>query len=147
MIWVLGFVFSSSFSDVLLLRKNRGPAFNIGRLNGIGGKIEADEDAITAMQREGREESGIESHIDWRPVCIIHTEGGDVHVFTAVSNSIYGFSQKENELLGIYNVSKPTEMNYLNHKPAENLRWLIPMSLNILQDREGAKGFEIKEIY
>lgn len=55
--YVLGFMFNEDESKVLLIMKNR-PAWQAGKLNGVGGKIEAGETPIQAMEREFAEETG-----------------------------------------------------------------------------------------
>jgi 8-oxo-dGTP diphosphatase len=53
--FVLGFLFTPDRSQVALLVKNR-PAKLAGRLNGLGGAIEAGETPSAAMAREFEEE-------------------------------------------------------------------------------------------
>lgn len=55
--YVLGFMFNEAESKVILIFKNR-PAWQAGKLNGIGGKIEEGETPIQAMNREFAEETG-----------------------------------------------------------------------------------------
>lgn len=55
--YVLGFMFNEDESKVLLVHKNR-PTWQAGKLNGIGGKIEAGETPLQAMEREFMEETG-----------------------------------------------------------------------------------------
>lgn len=57
--YVCGFAFDPKLDCVLLLKKARGPSFNVGRWNGIGGKIENGESPRGAMAREFQEECGI----------------------------------------------------------------------------------------
>src|SRR5262245_52249089 len=57
----LGYVFSTDGRRVLLVHRNRrreDPHF--GKYNGLGGKLEPDEDIVVGMRREIREEAGIE---------------------------------------------------------------------------------------
>ena len=58
----LGYVFSADRSRVLLVHRTaRGPSDpHFGKYNGLGGKLERDEDIISGMRREIREEAGIE---------------------------------------------------------------------------------------
>lgn len=57
----LGYVFSSDRSQVLMIHRNTRPGdLHLGKYNGLGGKIEADEDVVACMRREIREEAGIE---------------------------------------------------------------------------------------
>lgn len=58
--YVLGFVFNHDASKVLLIQKNR-PAWQAGKFNGLGGKIEGQESPLLAMVREFREETGFVS--------------------------------------------------------------------------------------
>jgi 8-oxo-dGTP diphosphatase len=54
--WVVGFVFKNR-DEVTLVMKNR-PEWQKGKLNGVGGKIEAGETSAQAMRREFKEEAG-----------------------------------------------------------------------------------------
>ncbi|MEJ1098590.1 MULTISPECIES: 8-oxo-dGTP diphosphatase [unclassified Pseudoxanthomonas] len=57
----LGYVLSPDRSQVLLVHRNaRADDQHLGKYNGLGGKIEADEDVVAGMRREIREEAGIE---------------------------------------------------------------------------------------
>jgi 8-oxo-dGTP diphosphatase len=57
----LGYVLSADGNRVLLVHRNRRPDdAHLGKYNGLGGKIEAGEDVISAMRREIREEAGLE---------------------------------------------------------------------------------------
>jgi 8-oxo-dGTP diphosphatase len=57
----LGYVLSADGRDVLLIRRNRRPDDpHYGKCNGLGGKLEPDEDVVAGMRREIREESGLE---------------------------------------------------------------------------------------
>lgn len=63
--YVLGFAFTEDLSDVLLIEKAR-PAWQAGKLNGIGGHVEKQEAPCDAMQREFCEETGlITSGTEW----------------------------------------------------------------------------------
>jgi len=54
--YVLGFMFDRDYAEVALILKNR-PAWQAGKWNGIGGKIEGDETPHAAMVREFTEET------------------------------------------------------------------------------------------
>ena len=58
----LGYVFSPDRTRVLLVHRTaRGPSDpHFGKFNGLGGKLERDEDVVAGMRREIREEAGIE---------------------------------------------------------------------------------------
>lgn len=57
--YVAGFAFNESLDSVILIRKTK-PAWQDGKLNGVGGKVEPHEhDAIDAMVREFAEEAAL----------------------------------------------------------------------------------------
>lgn len=57
----LGYVLSPDRQRVLLVHRNaRADDQHLGKYNGLGGKLEADEDVMAGMRREIREEAGIE---------------------------------------------------------------------------------------
>ena len=57
----LGYVLSPDRSRVLMIHRNARPGDqHLGKYNGLGGKIERDEDVVACMRREIREEAAIE---------------------------------------------------------------------------------------
>ncbi len=55
----LGYILSPDGERVLLVHRNARPDDeSFGKYNGLGGKLEADEDVATCMVREIREEAG-----------------------------------------------------------------------------------------
>lgn len=58
--WCLGFVFSSDFRSVALLRK--GKSLHVGLWNGVGGALELEDrgSSLNAMVRECEEETGLQ---------------------------------------------------------------------------------------
>ncbi len=57
----LGYVLSPDRSRVLLIHRNARPDDqHLGKYNGLGGKLEPEEDVASGMRREIREEAGIE---------------------------------------------------------------------------------------
>ena len=58
----LGYVLSPDRSQVLLIHRNARPDDqHLGKYNGLGGKLERDEDVVECMRRELREEASIEA--------------------------------------------------------------------------------------
>lgn len=56
----LGYVLSPDGRDVLLIHRNaRADDQHLGKYNGLGGKVENDENVVAGMQREILEEAGI----------------------------------------------------------------------------------------
>lgn len=57
----LGYVLSPDGGSVLLVHRNARPGDqHLGKYNGLGGKLEPDEDVLEGMRREIREEAGID---------------------------------------------------------------------------------------
>jgi 8-oxo-dGTP diphosphatase len=57
----LGYVLSPDRKQVLLVHRNaRADDQHLGKYNGLGGKMERDEDIVACMRREIREEADIE---------------------------------------------------------------------------------------
>ncbi len=57
----LGYVFSPDGKRVLMIHRNARPGdAHLGKYNGLGGKLESNEDVVAGMRREIREEAGIE---------------------------------------------------------------------------------------
>ncbi len=59
-IGTLGYVLSEDRRRVLLVHRSRVGDLHAGKWNGLGGKLEADEDIYTCLCRELREEADIE---------------------------------------------------------------------------------------
>lgn len=124
--YVCGFMFSSDCSRVLLIEKNR-PNFQKGKLNGIGGKIEAsDLTIVDAMIREFREETSIETTVDdWTKLAVLYGIDWIVSFF-------YSFSEKHSLAQTttdetIYSI----RVNTLKTKNLmSNLHVLIPLALD-----------------
>lgn len=127
--YVLGFGFSAQMERVVLIRKNK-PAWQRGKLNGIGGKIE-DESKYTAMVREFKEECGCQTHGEqWSYFC--RMEGNDfaVHCFATVVDPT-ACRTTEAEKVELITVS---EIKNLQNQMVENLPWLIHLAFDHLQD-------------
>jgi 8-oxo-dGTP diphosphatase len=76
--YVVGFAFNSFENAVVLIKKTH-PEWQKGKLNGIGGHIEAGETPLEAMIREASEETGIETDFNW--VHYASMQGGDFECF------------------------------------------------------------------
>jgi 8-oxo-dGTP diphosphatase len=56
----LGYVLSPDGRQVLMIHRNTRPEdHHVGKYNGLGGKLEPDEDVVAGMRREIMEEAGI----------------------------------------------------------------------------------------
>ena len=79
--YACGFLFSEDRQRVLLIRKAR-PAWQAGKLNGIGGKLESGETPYDAQRREFREEAGTDI-ADWTEVLTLSGPGWSGQFFRA----------------------------------------------------------------
>ena len=125
--YVLGFMFSVVYNVpwVVLIQKAR-PDWQKGRLNGVGGKIEAGEYPVDAVVREFGEETGVASHRDeWTDR--VHLHGPDWMV--------YVFSAFQPQRVDLKNGSPDEPVSwYLAHNLPDvvmnNVRWMVPMCLD-----------------
>ena len=56
----LGYILSPDGSEILMIHRNKRPNdLHYGKYNGLGGRLEANEDIVSGMRREILEESGL----------------------------------------------------------------------------------------
>lgn len=123
--YVLGFLFNINLDKVLLMKKNR-PEWQKGKLNGIGGKIEKDEEILAAMNRECEEEIGLLlTWIYFGKMIGINNDNNSFycHIFATATDDIYKFRQIEDEKLEIYDINDALYRKDM----VENLKFLIPL--------------------
>lgn len=124
---------------VLLVRKNH-PAWQMGRLNGIGGHVAPDESPLDAMVREWREETGTAIPPPlWQEFQQLRGTTPDrtgspwlVHFFRAVVDDLDvepGQLNDSGEELVFRSLDVSTDPDWLHPDRAiANLAWLIPMA-------------------
>ncbi len=120
--YVAGFCFSEDGELVALIRK-LNPEWQRGLLNGVGGKVEPDEDLYEAMVREFKEETGARVE-GWRLFCTATVEEDRLHFFTACGDLDTLYSAEAEEVVTV-NVD---DIPILDTIP--NLRWLVPLALD-----------------
>jgi 8-oxo-dGTP diphosphatase len=150
--YVCGFLINREQRNIALVRKLR-PAWQKGKLNGIGGKVEPNELPLDAMRREFAEETGYDS-LQWTHFC---TLGGNedqcvdgkpwavycYYQFTDLQLP-YIVSAKTDEEIVIRSLDVETGLHRVE-EALPNLSWLIPMALN--HHRDAASSFTITENY
>jgi 8-oxo-dGTP diphosphatase len=102
--YVLGLMFDEARDHILLSHKRR-PAWQRGRLNGIGGKVEDGETFLQAMIRECHEETGISTEgrsLDWQHVVTLTGAEYQLEVFALFSEVIFYALQRTDETLQIF---------------------------------------------
>ena len=96
--YVIGFMFTNDWKDVLLIRKNR-PAWQAGKLNGVGGHIEPGEEPIQAMVREFKEETGLTTtNKDWTQMLIVTNQDYQIYVFRTYIDNV-GIIEGKNKVV------------------------------------------------
>ncbi|MEA2707624.1 MAG: 8-oxo-dGTP diphosphatase [Phycisphaerales bacterium] len=138
--YVCGFLFSPDRTRVLLIRKRR-PAWQAGKLNGVGGKIEPGESPLQAMRREFREEAQLDL-ADWQEILTLSgpdDAGSGVawrgHFFRAFGDIDAARSMTDEQL----------ERHAVRALPLDtipNLHWIIPLML----DEEPIRGAYVIEL-
>lgn len=148
--YVVGYAFRADYGAVALIEK-RKPAWQAGKLNGIGGKIEPDESPAGAMSREFAEEAGVHFRPDrwlhFRTEQFLHTTPGksDQHVGTRVYH--FAVRATEHEWLSICTIEAELVVKielpnmkfsvdgryYPSGNFIYNMQYLIPMAATLLQ--------------
>lgn len=126
--YVVGFMFSPDLAEVALIQKRR-PAWQCGKLNGIGGHVEpADKDSFGAMAREFTEETGAESPA-WTHFATMREEESFLVDFFFAVGDLAALSTVTDEPVVVVPVA-----DLQKHEVVENLPWLIPLALDCITD-------------
>lgn len=136
--YVVGFLIDPTLSKVVLIRK-LNPEWQRGLLNGVGGKVEPNENALDAMHREFAEEAGVEG-LEWKHYLTLITPHSHLSFFRAIGN-VHRVRTVLQEEVGVYEI--PDVMDRCDTMP--NLRWCIQMA-RTFHFGERAAAFEAVEI-
>lgn len=132
--YVCGFLFSPCGGLVVLIEKNR-PAWQAGKLNGVGGKVEPGESPGRAMAREFYEETGVLVPISaWDEFAVMNGPDFRIHFYRAMDDRWHHCRSVTDEQIKITRVSVLPET-----KTVPNLRFLIPLALS-------NEGLEVVEL-
>jgi 8-oxo-dGTP pyrophosphatase MutT (NUDIX family) len=132
--YVVGFIVCLSTSEVLLIKKTR-PVWQAGYLNGIGGKVEIDENgnyerAAVAMSREANEECGINIPAE-RWINFADMQSNNWIVWCFIANvSLEEFARArtmETEEITTMNL---VDIHLKHHHLLGNIAWLVNMGLD-----------------
>lgn len=120
--FTVGFIFDRALGHVLLVHKQR-PAWQHGKLNGVGGKYEGTETAAECIARETKEETSLTIlPTDWLYVGTIHQGEGTAGVLaTCYTDALTDAVAADHENIEWFPVVA------LPHNVIPNLRWLIPL--------------------
>lgn len=129
--YVLGFMFDEKDHNRVALIEKEKPAWQAGKLNGIGGHIERGELPSEAMAREFEEETGYSTHsADWVTVCILSGPTYTIHVFTTLG-PVEKLRTTTMEQVTVFHRDCVGTDNAI-----PNLTWLLPLSLEVLNGRQ-----------
>jgi 8-oxo-dGTP diphosphatase len=128
--YALGFIFDQARDHVLLIQKMR-PAWQRGKFNGIGGKVEEGETFLQAMTRECWEETGISTEargLEWQHVATLTGENFLMPVYSLFSQVVFYAIQRTDEPLQI-----------LPHRalPESRIMPNIPVLISLALDESG----------
>lgn len=128
--YVLGFAFDGLRQNVLLIEKT-GPAWQAGRVNGIGGKIEpGDRNAHAAMQREFREETGLNTPADaWHKFAIMESPLWEISCFATLGINL-GNARAPKGAEQPQIISVDVIRSGAHIQPLSNLPWLVSLALD-----------------
>jgi 8-oxo-dGTP diphosphatase len=135
-IYVCGFAFNYDRKKVVLIMKNK-PKWQQGFLNGVGGHVNDGEEIQDAMRREFLEETGVDVWA-WNIFCQYEGKDYTVHflkAFTAVAGDVKSITD---EIVGVYDIDKlnnETNNGLSENRTIPNLKWLIPLALDIRIDK------------
>jgi 8-oxo-dGTP diphosphatase len=150
--YVLGFVFDLEYRDVLLIQKAR-PAWQAGRLNGLGGKMEEGETSYQAMERElaeetagrlgrvtlasfGRLRGGVDARTGknaWEVWLFHGRAGGDIVGLTGI--------EVDGEVIQVV-----PRLDLPNWPVVPNVRYLVPMAHNHARGLDRAAFVDVVEV-
>lgn len=129
--YTVGFLFDGPKDFVALILKNR-PAWQVGLLNGPGGKMKPGETPAQTQHREFLEECGVDVQPEkWWPFARLECPNGDrVHFLTAYRNCNLASLTDEKvnwySLAGVRGADLPV---------IPNLLWLVPLALDQWRER------------
>lgn len=126
--YVAGFALDADRRFALLVRKNK-PAWQAGRLNGVGGRIEPhDATAMDAMHREWAEEVSPDVEVTWRELLTLRSGDVEIVFFVGAADraQLAARDQTRNDIGEVLEFHALTEVTSAGALP--NLSWLLPLA-------------------
>ncbi len=122
--YVVGFLFDETGQTVVLINKKR-PAWQAGKVNGVGGKIEGPfETPAQAMTREFKEETG-QLVTNWDLVAKVRGDTFLVYVYRAFDSEVLAnVETMTDEVVDKYDVS-----GLHSRDCVANVKWLVQLCL------------------
>lgn len=134
----VGFVFNKNLNQVLLLHKQK-PDWQVGKLNGCGGKVEDGEATITCVARECLEETCLNIPVAEWVLCATveeaHEDGSGikrVDFFAATYTGDTSDAKRgDYEDIEWFNCDSPLPENAI-----QNLHFLVPLARETLRGHQ-----------
>lgn len=127
--YAVGFAFNAEASKVVLIRKTR-PAWQAGKLNGLGGKVDPGETPEHTMAREFFEECGVQTDpAEWHPFAKLASLDGDVICYRLFDDKVMQARSCEDQEIVIVD----TDMNLLAQQGMSSVVWLVGIALDTSQ--------------
>src|SRR5688500_10328094 len=120
--YVLALLFTADAREVVLVRKTR-PAWQAGRVNALGGKLQDGEDILEAARREVREEAGVDVET-WEHFLVWHDPEYRLRGVRAFDDAARRARTAEDQEVFL------TRVDTLPPNVIDNLRWIIPLALD-----------------
>lgn len=130
--YVLALLFTADGREVVLVRKTR-PVWQAGRVNALGGKVDAGESLADAARREVREEAGVDVE-EWEEFLVWRDPEYRLRAVRAFDDVARQARTAEDQEVFLANVGA------LPFNVIDNLRWMIPLAL----DRDVAIPIEVR---
>jgi len=119
--YVLGISINKERTQVLLIKKTK-PAWQLGLVNAIGGKIEAGETPLQAMVREYKEETDLDTiEQQWTELVVQENEYFKMFVFYMIDDCIHNAVTTTEEEVFVHNI----DIDYLKYNGVDNLYLLV----------------------
>jgi len=126
--YVVGFCFNKNKDMVVLIEKLK-PTWQQGLLNGVGGKIEDNENAQEAMAREFKEETGAYTfQYNWRLFATMVGKDWEVDCFCMVDED--AFIKAESKTAETVFKVKVSDIQKKSPQMISNIPWLVAMALD-----------------
>ncbi|HJR66473.1 MAG TPA: NUDIX domain-containing protein [Gemmatimonadaceae bacterium] len=120
--YVLALLFTADARDVVLVRKTR-PAWQAGRVNALGGKLQDGEAILEAARREVREEAGVDVE-EWEQFLVWDDPEYRLRAVRAFDDAAHRARTAEDQDVFLARVDA------LPPNVIDNLRWIIPLALD-----------------
>ncbi|MFL5579661.1 MAG: NUDIX domain-containing protein [Gemmatimonadaceae bacterium] len=122
--YVLALLYTPDRRRVALMRRTH-PAWQAGRVNALGGKLQDGETPAVAVRREVREESGADvPEAAWEEILVWEDPAYSMHALRAIHAAAESVRTMEDQEVFL------APVDALPPEAVDNLRWLVPLALD-----------------